>query len=216
LQERLQILAAISHDLQTPITRMKLRTEAMEESSERDKLVDDLNEMQHLVREGVAYARSAHGAEEPAHKVDLDAFIDSMVCDYQDIGKQVTLSGAIGTPVTTRPHALRRVVSNLLDNAIKYAGAAEIELRNQTNGTISISVSDRGPGIPEQELEAVLQPFYRLETSRNRDSGGAGLGLAIAQQLSLSIGGTISLRNREGGGLQVTLAMARELSGGQL
>jgi signal transduction histidine kinase len=215
LQERLQILAAISHDLQTPITRMKLRTEAMEETPERDKLIDDLNEMQHLVREGVAYARSAHGAEEPARKVDLDAFIDSMVCDYQDIGKQVTLSGAIGAPVTTRPHALRRVVSNLLDNAIKYAGAAEIELSNQSNGTISISVSDRGPGIPEQELEAVLQPFYRLETSRNRDSGGAGLGLAIAQQLSLSIGATLTLRNRESGGLQVTLALARELSGRQ-
>ena len=209
LKERMQILAAISHDLQTPITRMKLRTEALDESTARDKLTEDLNEMQHLVREGVAYARSAHGAAEPELKVDLDAFLDSIVCDYQDIGKRVSFSGTIGTPVTTRPHALRRVVTNLIDNAVKYAGAAEVEARNENDAAISIRVLDRGPGIPDHELEAVLQPFYRLESSRNRDTGGAGLGLAIAQQLALSIGGTLTLRNREGGGLEVTLSLDR-------
>lgn len=212
LKERLQILAAISHDLQTPITRMKLRIEAMEESAEREKMVDDLDEMQHLVRDGVAYARSAQGAAEPPLKVDLDAFLDSLVYDYQDSGKQVGLTGRVGMPVTTRPRALRRVIGNLLDNAIKYAGAAEIEVGNEDGGAISISVLDRGPGIPEQELETVLQPFYRLEESRNRDTGGAGLGLAIAQQLALAMGGTLILRNREGGGLQVTLKLGQDSS----
>ncbi len=207
LKERLQILAAISHDLQTPITRMKLRIEAMDEVPERGKLVDDLDQMQHLVRDGVAYARSAHGAAEPPQRVDLDALLDSMVYDYQDTGKAVSLSGHVGVPVITRSHALRRVIGNLIDNAVKYAGAAEIDVRNDAHGAISINVLDRGPGIPEQELGSVLQPFYRLEASRNRDTGGAGLGLAIAQQLALAIGGALTLHNREGGGLQVTLIL---------
>lgn len=210
LKERLQILAAISHDLQTPITRMKLRIEAMDESPERAKMVDDLNEMQHLVRDGVAYARSAHGAAESPLKVDLDAFLESLVYDYQDSGKQVGLIGRIGVPVTTRPRALRRVIGNLVDNAIKYAGTAEIEASTGGDGKVSISVLDRGPGIAEHELEAVLQPFYRLEASRNRDSGGAGLGLAIAQQLALAMGGALTLRNREEGGLQVTLTLEQD------
>jgi signal transduction histidine kinase len=110
--------------------------------------------------------------------------------------------------VSTRPHALRRLIGNLLDNAVKYAGAGEIETTHDAEG-ISISVLDRGPGIPEDRLDAVLQPFYRLEGSRSRETGGAGLGLAIAQQLALSLGATLELRNREGGGLQATLLLPR-------
>ncbi len=189
---------------------MKLRIEAMDESPERAKMVVDLDEMQHLVRDGVAYARSAHGGAEPPLKVDLDAFLESLAYDYQDSGKQVGLVGRIGIPVTTRPRALRRVIGNLVDNAIKYAGTAEIEASTDNDGKVSISVLDRGPGIAEHELEAVLQPFYRLEASRNRDSRGAGLGLAIAQQLALAMGGTLALRNREGGGLQVMLTLEQD------
>lgn len=207
LAERLRILAAISHDLQTPLTRMTLRTEGMDESRERDKLLGDLDEMQHLVREGVAYARSAHSASEPPRRVDPDAFLDSLVLDYQDAGKAVTMAGRVGAPVMTRPHALRRVLGNLVDNAIKYAGAAELRIDGGHGRPVSIAVLDRGPGIPDDELDAVMQPFYRLEASRNRGTGGAGLGLAIAQQLTLSIGGSLELRNREGGGLQVTLTI---------
>jgi signal transduction histidine kinase len=207
LRERLQILAAISHDLQTPITRMKLRTETMDESPLRAKLIDDLDEMQHLVREGVAYARSAHGASEASLKLDLDAFLDSLVFDYQDTGKDVVLAECVGAPIFTRPHALRRVIGNLIDNAVKYAGAAEVEVVRAADGGIAVSVLDRGPGIPEPELDAVLQPFYRLEASRNRDSGGAGLGLAIAQQLTLSLNAKLVLENREGGGLRATLSL---------
>ena len=207
LQERLQILAAISHDLQTPITRMKLRTEAMEDSPEREKQIDDLAEMEHLVRDGITYARSVHGATESPQRVDLNAFLDSLVCDYQDIGKAVTLSGSVEQPMTTRPQALRRVLGNLIDNAIKYAGGAEVNAEVSDVGLVSIGILDRGPGIPDDQLESVMQPFYRLEASRNRDTGGTGLGLAIAQQLITSIGGSLALRNREGGGLAATVTI---------
>ena len=207
LKERLQILAAISHDLQTPITRLRLRVETMDTSPERGKLIDDLAEMEHLVRDGVAYARTAHGIAEPPLRIDIDAFVDSIACDYQDTGQPVDATGRVGVPVTTRPHALRRVIGNLVDNALKYAGAASIEAGRDGDGALTIAVLDRGPGIAPHELEAVLQPFYRLEASRNRDTGGAGLGLAIAQQLALSIGGVLALRNREGGGLSATLTL---------
>ncbi|UHQ21425.1 HAMP domain-containing histidine kinase [Lysobacter sp. 5GHs7-4] len=209
-KERLQILAAISHDLQTPITRMQLRVESMDESVARDKSLEDLRQMQHLVREGIAYARSAHGASEPALRIDLNAFLDSLVYDYRDTGQDVALSGRVDAPVSTRPHALRRVVANLIDNALKYTGAAELDVAQDANGEVRISVRDRGPGIPEAELDKVLQPFYRLEASRNRDTGGTGLGLAIAQQLAASIGASLTLRNREGGGLEATVRIRNE------
>ncbi|MDY0885370.1 ATP-binding protein [Dongia soli] len=205
LQERLQILAAISHDLQTPITRMKLRTEGMADLSERDKLTEDLDQMQHLVREGVAYARSVHGDAEQPRRLDIDAFLDSLVYDYQDTGKPVTLAGHLGVTMATRPQALRRILGNLIDNAIKYAGAAELLVERGSDKSIRITIQDRGPGIPESALESVMQPFYRLEGSRSRDTGGAGLGLAIAQQLTLAIGGSLSLRNRPDGGLQASV-----------
>ncbi|MEX0164338.1 HAMP domain-containing protein [Pseudomonas brassicacearum] len=205
LKERMQLLAAISHDLQTPITRMKLRAEFMDDSVEKDKLGNDLNEIEHLVREGVAYARSVHGATETSCRISLDSFLDSLVCDYQDTGREVVLRGQNGAIIETRPHALRRVLVNLVDNALKYAGTAEVEIHGNASTGVSISVLDRGPGIPEEILAEVVKPFYRVESSRNRSSGGTGLGLAIAQQLTVAIGGSLSLRNRDGGGLCVTL-----------
>ncbi|MGN8343910.1 ATP-binding protein [Pseudomonas sp. SMV71] len=205
LKERMQLLAAISHDLQTPITRMKLRAEFMDDSVEKDKLGNDLNEIEHLVREGVAYARSVHGATEASCRIGLDSFLDSLVCDYQDTGREVSLRGTNGAVIETRPHALRRILVNLVDNALKYAGTAEVEIGGDASTGVSISVLDRGPGIPEEVLAEVVKPFYRVESSRNRSTGGAGLGLAIAQQLAVAIGGALSLRNRDGGGLCVTL-----------
>ncbi|MEX5545821.1 ATP-binding protein [Pseudomonas pergaminensis] len=201
LKERMQILAAISHDLQTPITRMKLRAELMDDCAERDKLWSDLGEMEHLVREGVAYARSVHGATEASHRLNLDAFLDSLVFDYQDMHKQVSLSGKSAVVIDTRPHALRRVLVNLVDNALKFAGAAQLEVGSTAEGELSIKVLDNGPGIAEDELVQVMQPFYRVESSRNRGTGGTGLGLAIAQQLAVAIGGSLTLSNRAEGGL---------------
>lgn len=207
LQERVQILAAISHDLQTPITRMKLRAEMAEDGPEKDKLVNDLFEIERLVREGVAYAKSAQGDAEKPARVDLGSFVESLVFDYQDTGKAVTMPGAIDAVVTTRPHALRRILTNLIDNALKFAGAAEVQLEKAADGKLRILVLDRGPGIPADQLDAVLQPFYRIEQSRSRDTGGTGLGLAIAQQLTEAIGGALRLSNREGGGLAVELML---------
>ncbi|SDV11111.1 ATP-binding protein [Pseudomonas mucidolens] len=208
LKERMQLLAAISHDLQTPITRMKLRTEFADESAEKDKLVHDLNEIEHLVREGIAYARSIHGATETSCRINLDSFLDSLVFDYQDTGQAVTLAGKNGAVIDTRPHALRRILVNLVDNAVKFSGAAEVLVEGRAGAGLSIKVLDRGPGIDEDVLDEVFKPFYRVESSRNRSSGGTGLGLAIAQQLAEAIGGSLTLGNREGGGLCVTLTLA--------
>ncbi len=205
LEERAQILAAISHDLQTPITRMKLRAEMAEDSVEKEKLVQDLAEIERLVHEGVAYARSAHGNTEKSSRVDIGSFIESLVYDYQDTGKAVTLTDRISGAIVTRPHALRRILTNLIDNALKFGGTAEVSVQKDADGAVSIKVLDRGPGIPEDQLDAVLQPFFRLEQSRNRGTGGTGLGLAIAQQLGLAIGGSLKLRNRDGGGLSAEL-----------
>ncbi|WP_223453076.1 MULTISPECIES: ATP-binding protein [unclassified Pseudomonas] len=207
LKERMQLLAAISHDLQTPITRMKLRAELMDDCNEKDKLWNDLGEMEHLVREGVAYARSVHGATEESRRTDLDSFLDSLVFDYQDMGKDVQLSGKSDTVIDTRPHALRRVLVNLTDNALKFAGAAQLQVESKPGGSLSVKVMDRGPGIAEEELAHVMEPFYRVENSRNRSTGGTGLGLAIAQQLALALGGSLTLSNREGGGLCAELKL---------
>lgn len=211
LKERMQILAAISHDLQTPITRMRLRAEFMDDSCEKDKLCHDLGEVEHLIREGVAYARNVHGASEKACRIDLKAFLDSLVYDYQDMGQPIRFCGADKVLIETQPHALRRLLVNLVDNAFKYGGSAEVNVQARACGQISINVLDRGPGIPEAELSRVLQPFYRIKCERNQGTPGTGLGLAIAQQLSCSIGGALVLSARQGGGLcaQITLGKPR-------
>jgi signal transduction histidine kinase len=209
VKERVQILAAISHDLQTPITRMRLRAEALDDATTREKMTEDLVQMQHLVREGIAYARSAHGAAEPLQRVDLDAFLDSFVLDYRDSGKPLTLAGESGgLHIETRVHALRRLLANLADNALKYAGPAVLHV-DVNDASVVLRIADRGPGIPEAELPNVLHPFYRVESSRNRDTGGTGLGLAIAQELATSLGATLALRNREGGGLEAAIRLPR-------
>lgn len=200
LKERMQLLAAISHDLQTPITRMTLRVEVMDDGLEKDKLWNDLGEMEHLVREGVAYARSMDTSTEAPCRVNLDAFLDSLVFDYQDSGARVERRGSSGSLLETRPHALRRVLVNLVDNALKFAGAAELEIARDGDTTV-IRVLDNGPGIPVGELDEVLKPFYRVEGSRNRSTGGTGLGLAIAHQLIQAMGGRLTLSNRTSGGL---------------
>jgi len=206
LEERVQILAAISHDLQTPITRMRLRADMADDTPERDKLVRDLAEIERLVQDGIAYARSAHSSGEKATRIDLSSFIDSIAYDYQDTGKAVRVSGVVSGTVATKPHALRRILANFVDNALKYAGSAEINVARDDGRTV-IAVLDRGPGIPDDRLEAAMKPFFRLEGSRNRETGGAGLGLAIAQQLAASIGGAVRLCNRPGGGLAAEIVL---------
>lgn len=215
LAERVQILAAIAHDLQTPITRMRLRTELMEDSHLQKKLQADLLAMQNLVEEGITFARSAQRSEEAPCRVDVDALLESLAYDYLDAHQQISLTGNVGRIVATRPHTLRRILINLIDNALKFAGSVEVEVGVDEQSQIVIDVMDRGPGIPEAELQAVLQPFYRLEHSRNRETGGTGLGLAIAQQLAQALEGELKIMNRDGGGLRARLVFAldRDLAG---
>jgi signal transduction histidine kinase len=209
MTERMQILAAISHDLQTPITRMRLRVDVMDDSAQGAKLQQDLREMETLVKEGVTYARTLHGASEVPCRIDPDALFDSLVCDYLDAGSKVSLQGQVGRPLVTRPQALRRIVGNLVDNALKFAGAAEISVEARADGQVVIAVLDRGPGIPAEALDAVFEPFYRLEGSRNRHTGGTGLGLAIARQLALAMDSILTLQNRAGGGLEARLVLKK-------
>jgi len=210
MNERMHILAAISHDLQTPITRMRLRADLMDDGDQRDTLIRNLQEMEHLVREGVSYARTLHGATEQPRRIDPDALLDSLLCDYLDAAADVTLNGRIGAPMLLRPVALRRILVNLIDNALKYAGSAELAVES-AGGVVTIRVLDRGPGIAPDKLETVFQPFYRLETSRNRDSGGTGLGLAIARQLAQATDIELTLSNRPGGGLEARLSFVSEI-----
>ncbi|HAT1575230.1 TPA: HAMP domain-containing protein [Raoultella ornithinolytica] len=208
LQERARILAAISHDLQTPITRMKLRLEMTDAPELRDKLLQDLDNMSRLVREGIAFARSAQPLEEKRQRLDLNAFLDSIALDYADVGRPVAFIPAEeGRVVLTQPQALRRIMSNLIDNGLKFAERVDIRLSYAMNGDPIIQVMDNGPGIPEASLEEVLQPFFRLENSRNRETGGTGLGLAIAAQLTSQMPGTLRLGNRPEGGLEAIIRL---------
>jgi signal transduction histidine kinase len=208
--ERTRILAAVSHDLQTPLTRMRLRAEMSDEWNGnpvlRDKMLADLDAMQALVEEGLAFAASSNAPSEAVMATDVDALVAGLVADYQDAGQAVRVSGAVGRPLGIRPKMLRRLLGNLIDNALKFGGedAVGIELSALPTGA-RIAVCDNGPGIPKSELERVFEPFYRLEGSRNRDSGGSGLGLAIARQLARSLGAELRLANREEGGLCASL-----------
>jgi signal transduction histidine kinase len=214
MAERVEILAAISHDLQTPITRMRLRTDLMDNEADQVKFRQDLDAMHTLVREGVTYARTLHGTTEPPCRIDADALLESMVADYGDAGRDVLLEGRVGTPIVGRPNALRRIVMNLTDNALNFGSDVRIRVA-AADGRLVIAVLDDGPGIPPDQLEAVLQPFYRVENSRNRSTGGTGLGLAIAHQLATAMGAELALHNRTGGGLEarITLALSSTLEG---
>ena len=140
-------------------------------------------------------------------RIDLASFIESLCYDYQDTGKPVSILGLVSGTASTKPHALRRILSNFIDNALKFGGTAELSVERREDGVIAITVMDRGPGIPGDQIEAAMQPFFRLEQSRNRETGGSGLGLAIAQQLTAAIGGMMRLYNREGGGLAAELVI---------
>ena len=203
--ERIQILAGISRRLQTPITRMRLRADFLGDSDAREKLQGDLQEMQTLVKQGLALARGRDEIAAQRCQTDLHALIDSLVCDYSDAGQSLRFTGERGVTVLTHPQALRRIMINLIDNGLKFGEDVEVAIDAQRSNCIAITVSDRGPGIPDEQLKSVFLPFYRVEASRSRETGGTGLGLAIAQQLASALRGTLTLANRDGGGLEARL-----------
>ena len=203
--ERIQILAGISRRLQNPITRMRLRADFLGDRDAREKLQGDLQEMQTLVKQGLALARGRDEIGKQRCQTDLYALIDSLVCDYSDAGQPLRFAGERGVTILTHPQALRRIMINLIDNGLKFGEDVEVAIDAQRSNGITITVSDRGPGIPDEHLKSVFLPFYRVEASRNRETGGTGLGLAIAQQLASALRGTLTLANRDGGGLEARL-----------
>lgn len=206
IDERDRFVAAVSHDLRTPLTRLRLRVEALQDAAERQRFGRDIAEMEAMLRATLDYLRGAAEAEALV-PLDVMALVTSMADDQQDAGHPVTVVGHCA-PLQAQPSALRRCISNLVENAVRYGGGAEIHLID-TPQRLRVEVADRGPGLPEAELEQVLAPFYRVESSRNRHSGGIGLGLSIAHDIARRHGGTLVLRNRMGGGLVAALELPR-------
>ncbi|MDD2768744.1 MAG: ATP-binding protein [Methylococcus sp.] len=207
IRQRSQFLAAVSHDLRTPITRLNLRVEGVEPPELRDKLNQDIREMSLMLGSTLDYLRG-HAEPEPVQPLDIEALVQSLAEDAQDQGLAVSVSGT-ARPIEARPLALRRCLDNLIGNALRYGQCAEIALKDGTDSLV-IDVRDRGPGIPQDQLEAVFAPFVRLESSRNRASGGTGLGLSIARDVALSHGGRLNLMNCPEGGLVARLSLPRK------
>ncbi|OGO93992.1 MAG: hypothetical protein A3E00_18145 [Curvibacter sp. RIFCSPHIGHO2_12_FULL_63_18] len=210
LAQRDQFVAAVSHDLRTPLTRLALRVESLSDAQERQRFGRDIAEMDTMIRATLDYLRGAADAE-PWVTLDLAALVNSLVEDQQEAGHDVVVEPGEGPPIAplrAQASALRRCISNLLDNAARYAGGAQVRLTEDAQG-VRVTVLDRGPGIPESELAQVLQPFYRVEASRNRNTGGVGLGLASASDIARQHGGSLQLSNRMGGGLQAELCVPR-------
>ncbi len=207
MNSRLRTLTAISHDLKTPVTRLRLRSEMLDDPQLREDFNRDLDEMDAMLGATLAYMRG-EAKQEKLQSVDINALLESMVSDAHALGQDVTLSGHASAPYPARPRALRRALDNLVQNALRYGGSAEILVKERPR-SLDIRVMDRGPGIPTPELEQVFEPFYRTEYSRNRATGGTGLGLSIARDVALSHGGTLHLVNRSEGGLEAILTLPR-------
>lgn len=197
LRERTHMLAAITHDLQTPLTRLRLRLEKVEDENLRERLVGDLSAMQDLIREGLDLARSAE-ASEARVPLDLDSLLESLVEDAFDAGAEIEFDQRCGAVLKLRPLAMRRVFANLIDNALKYGGAAKVSARREHDEVV-VTIRNPGPALPEDRIAAMFEPFVRLEESRSRDTGGIGLGLTIARTLAEREGATLELRNVAGG-----------------
>ncbi|MDR0717409.1 MAG: HAMP domain-containing protein [Azoarcus sp.] len=207
MRERTRILAAISHDLQTPITRLRLRAEMVDDEELKARIQSDLDAMQGLIREGLDYARSME-ALTPAQPIELTALLSALCGDAADMGWNVTLDGHTSAPFMGQPLALRRALWNLIENGVKFGDAVNIVVA-ETPGAFHITIRDHGPGLPVEERERVFEPFYRTETSRNRETGGTGLGLAITRNLLHAQRGSVTLDNHPGGGLVATISLPR-------
>ena len=209
--ERARMLGAISHDLQTPITRMRLRAEMIEDAESRAKFVRDLDEMDAMAGSTLELFKSL-GSDPQRQRLDVGALLGSLCEDWADTGRDVTMQGLAHSPYLCHPQALRRCLDNLIENALRYGERARLSIEDDTE-VLRILVRDEGPGIPEQDLERVFEPFFRLEQSRNRDSGGTGLGLSIARNIARWHGGDIHLRNApDGKGLIAELVLPRSQS----
>ncbi|MCS3467794.1 signal transduction histidine kinase [Pseudomonas sp. JUb42] len=207
IAERTRFLAAISHDLRTPITRMRLRTEMLNDEVVQGRLRKDLDDMEAMVTATMTFVSSGE-TREARQNVEINALLQALQADLADIGAQVLIHGRAHSPLSGYADSLKRCVQNLLENAIRYGRDVEIQVEDQPQ-LLRIIVRDRGPGVPEDMLEQIIEPFYRLENSRNADTGGHGLGLSIAHTIAAAHNGTLKLRNRDGGGLEAVVELPR-------
>jgi protein-histidine pros-kinase len=205
VNSRALAFASMSHDLRTPLTRMRLRLESLGEEA-KAKIAEDLDQIEALTTTVLDVTRGL-APDEPLAPVDLEALAAKLVSEYEAMGHDLAVRGR-ARPIDVRALALRRALVNLIDNAIKYGRDVVLELEDGPH-SVRLHVLDRGPGIPPAELEKVLYPFYRVEASRNRETGGAGLGLAIAKDIVEGHGGRLEVANRGDGGLRVTLDLPR-------
>ncbi len=205
LDERTQMLAAISHDLRTSLTRLRLEAEDLPESETKDRLLSDMHEMERMISATLTFAGDDL-KKEPQQRVDLAALLISLCDSFSDRGQQADYGGPNHAHLLCQPVAMKRAFDNLIGNAIKYGSRASVTLKH-CDGLLLVSVSDSGPGIPSEKVELAFRPFRRLEPSRNRESGGVGLGLPIARDIIRAHGGEITLRNRPEGGLEVLVQL---------
>lgn len=205
ITERSQMLAAVSHDLRTPITTLRLRAEYIEDAEMRDKTLATLAEMEAILSATLSFARD-EAADEASRSTDLAAMLQSLVDDHVDLGGEAHYDGPDRLVVTCRPIALKRAINNLIENALKYGDCAAVGLSHNKD-SVEIRIDDQGPGIPAEQIEQVFAPFFRVESSRSRDTGGSGLGLAVARTIVLAHGGRIELVNRPEGGLRATVLL---------
>ncbi len=207
LDSRTRVLAAMSHDLKTPLTRLRLQVETqIDDPALQARFGKELDEMENMVHGALALFRNLND-DEPLEPVDVNLLLETVRGEFAEMGKDVTLEGRAFGPLPGKPQALKRCITNLVANAVKFGSRARMVVRDGLQ--LEISICDDGSGIPAEELEKVFEPFYRLESSRNRDTGGSGLGLSIARDVAQAHGGSVVLRNRSEGGLEARLTLPR-------
>ena len=209
VRQRTQMLAAMSHDLRTPLTRLRLRAELLDDPAQQERMLADLDQIERLIATSLEFARDAFTGEAPA-RLDLAALVQTLCEEAADAGGGIHYHGPQRAAFAARQMALRRAIANLLDNAMRHGERVDVTLGLRPDGQegerAEIIVEDDGPGLPDSELGKVGEPFYRPDTSRSRDSGGAGLGLAIVRAVAAAHGGSLVLENRPTGGLRATLS----------
>ena len=208
IDERARALAAVSHDLRTPLTRLRLRAELVDDEPLRDQMAADLDSMAAMIDATLDYLRGLQDSE-VARPIDMNALLQSLADDTEVLGKTISVEGIAQAPFTGRLSALRRALQNLIDNAIKYGHSAHLRI-DDDGATLRIVVEDSGPGLPATELGRVTEPYYRPDSSRSRETGGVGLGLSIVKDIALIHGGELLLSNRPQGGLSATLVLPRK------
>jgi signal transduction histidine kinase len=206
LDSRTRVLAAMSHDLRTPLTRLRLRAESIDDAATRERFVNDIEEMTQMVNGSLNLFKGLTDTEAYAPVV-VDDLLMALQKEYAELGESVVLEGHSDGPLRAKPMALKRCLTNLLHNAVKYGERAHVKIAD--GAALTVSIQDEGEGIPAAALEQVFEPFYRLESSRSRDTGGTGLGLSIARDIAQAHGGSIVLKNLPGRGLEATLTLPR-------